>query len=74
MASKYLEDVTETEYRDVLIYEENLKLKCKLQGLIKELNRIANDYIPDNGDLAPLALEEMRNAIGTLFEAAKEGG
>jgi hypothetical protein len=47
------------------------RAETKLQKLINELDRIANDYIPDNNTMAPLALEEMREAIGAALDAAK---
>jgi hypothetical protein len=49
------------------------RAEAKLQELIDEFDRIANDYIPDNDKMAPLALEEMRGAIGAALTTAKEG-
>jgi hypothetical protein len=48
------------------------RAEAKLQELIDEFDRIANDYIPDNDKMAPLALEEMRGAIGAALDEAKE--
>lgn len=48
------------------------RAEAKLRALVKELDRISNDYIPDNDAMAPLALDEMREAIAAALEAAKE--
>lgn len=49
------------------------RAEAKLQELIDELDRIANDYISDNNTMAKLALEEMREAIGAALDEAKGG-
>lgn len=54
------------------LMEGRNRAEAKLQELVDELDRIANDYIPDNNTMAPLALDEMREAIGAAIEAAKE--
>jgi hypothetical protein len=54
------------------LMKERNRAKEKLQELIDEIDRIANDYIPDNNTMAQLALEEMREAIGAALDEAKE--
>ena len=49
------------------------RAEAKLRELVKEIDKISNDYIPDNDTMAPLALDEMRGAIWDALEAAKEG-
>lgn len=49
------------------------RAEAKLLELVKEIDKISNDYIPDNDTMAPLALDEMRGAIWDALEAAKEG-
>jgi hypothetical protein len=48
------------------------RAEAKLHKIINELDRIVDDYIPDNDKMAPLALDEMREAIGAVLEMAKE--
>jgi hypothetical protein len=40
------------------------RAEAKLNKIIDELDRIVDDYIPDNDKIAHLALDEMREAIG----------
>jgi rubrerythrin len=57
---------------NMALMKERNRAKEKLQELIDEIDRIANDYIPDNNTMAQLALEEMREAIGAALDEAKE--
>ena len=54
-------------------WKEISQLRAKLRELVKKIDKISNDYIPDNDTMAPLALDEMRGAIWDALEAAKEG-
>jgi len=44
----------------------------KHRALIETLERISDDYHPDRDADAPLALQEMRDAISAALAAAKE--
>lgn len=42
-------------------------LRRDVQNYRCEIKRIANDYIPDSDKDAPLALQEMRDALKSLL-------
>lgn len=47
--------------------QKNSDVEKALSYFRAEVKRIANDYIPDNQSLAPLALDEMREALQSLL-------